>query len=52
MKYVEISCIVLVQFLILVVIILVLLMIEPLIGNIVTQRDLNCARRSWWTVTL
>ena len=50
--YVEISCLVLIQFLILVVISLVLFMIAPPIGNIVTQRDLSCATRSCWTVTL
>ena len=50
--YVEISCLVLIQFLILVVISLVLFMIAPLIGNIVTQRDLSCAQRIWWTVML
>ena len=50
--YVERSWLVLIQFLILVLIFLVLFMIAPLIGNIVTQRDLSCARRSWWTVTL
>ena len=51
-NYVERSCIVLVHILILMVIILVLFMIAPLIGNIVTQRDLSCGRRSWWTVML
>ena len=40
--YVERSWLVLIQFLILVV--LVLFMIAPLIGNIVSQRDLSCAR--------
>ena len=43
--YVERSWLVLIQFLILVV--LVLFMIAPLIGNIVSQRDLSCAKRSW-----
>ena len=53
MKYVERSCLVLIQFLILVVItIWVVFMIASLIGNIVTQRDLSCARRSYWTIML
>ena len=50
--YVERSCFLLVQFLTLVVIMLVFFMIAPLIGNIVTQRDLSCAQRSCWTVML
>ena len=48
--HVERSWLLLIQFLILVV--LVLFMIAPLIGNIFSQRDLSCARRRWWTVTL
>ena len=46
------SCFVLLQFLILLVIILVLSTIVALIGNTATETDLSCARRSCWTFTL